>query len=131
MSFPFIYSISGHENISIVEHITKGWSCDKKYCVVENGRKYLLRISPLEKSACRKRMFEIMQLVSGLGVPICQPIDFGTCDDGVFSLQSWIEGEDLEDVLLLLSETEQYVLGFQSGEILRRIHSIPAPFRGR
>jgi len=71
-------------------------------------------------------MFEMMQRVSALGVPMCQPIDFGTCDGGVFSMQSWIEGEDLEGVLPLLSETQQYVLGLQSGEILRKIHSIPA-----
>ena len=86
----------------------------------------MLRITPSQKSAFRKEMFEMMQRVSALGVPMCQPIDFGTCDGGVFSMQSWIEGEDLEGVLPLLSETQQYVLGLQSGEILRKIHSIPA-----
>jgi len=108
--------------------ITKGWSEDKKYCVTNvDGTKYLLRISPIERYDHRKNLHEMMQQVSDMGVPMCQPIDFGTCDDGVFSLQSWIEGEDLEDVLPLLSETAQYVLGLQSGEILRKIHSIPAP----
>ena len=110
-----------------IERINKGWSCDKKYCVAEKVTKFLLRITPLEKSASRKDMFEMMQRVSALGVPMCQPISFGACADGVFSLQSWIEGEDLEDALPLLSETEQYALGLQSGEILRAIHAIPAP----
>lgn len=48
-------------------------------------------------------------------------------EHGVYSLHSWIDGEDLEKVLPLLSETEQYVLGLKSGEILRKIHTIPAP----
>lgn len=71
--------------------------------------------------------------VAALKIPMCMPIEFGTCNDttlyqgGVYLLQSWIDGEDLETVLPLLSETEQYVLGLQSGEILKTIHSIPAP----
>ena len=110
------------------EPITKGWSEDEKYCVTTaDGTKYLLRISPMERYEHRKNLHEMMQYVSALDVPMCQPIDFGTCDEGAFSLQSWIEGEDLEDVLPLLSETEQHVLGWQSGEILRAIHSIPTP----
>jgi len=42
-------------------------------------------------------------------------------------LQSWIDGEDLEVALPLLPETEQYTLGLQSGEILKKMHTIPAP----
>ena len=53
--------------------------------------------------------------------------DFGVCTDGVYLLQTWIDGEDLEVALPLLSETDQYVLGLQSGEIASRMHSIPAP----
>ena len=120
--------ISGYENFVKIEPITKGWSGDKKYCVTaKDGTKYLLRISPMERYEHRKTLHEMMKRISALDIPMCQPIDFGTCDEGVFSRQSWIEGKDLEDILSLLSETEQYVLGLQSGEILRKIHSIPAP----
>ena len=48
---------------------------------------------------------------------------------GVYSIQSWVDGEDLETMLPMLpmlSETEQYVLGLTSGEIARKMHSIPA-----
>lgn len=75
----------------------------------------------------------MLEKVAELNIPMCMPFEFGTCEDntifpgGVYTLQSWIEGKDLEAVLPLLSETEQYVLGLQSGEILRTIHSIPAP----
>ncbi|MCL2528158.1 MAG: phosphotransferase [Defluviitaleaceae bacterium] len=108
--------------------ITKGWSEDEKYCVTKpDGTKYLLRISPLSRYETRKSLFSMMKEVAALGLPMCVPVDFGICEDGVYSLQSWINGEDLEDVLPLLSDTEQYVLGYKSGQLLRKIHTTPAP----
>lgn len=110
------------------EPITKGWSGDKKYCVrAADGTKYLLRISPMEQYEKKKNEFEMMQRVSALGVPMCQPIEFGTCDEGVYSLQSWIDGDDAESVILAMSDTEQYVYGLEAGRILKKIHSVPAP----
>jgi len=117
-----------------IEPITKGWSSDKKYCVeTADGQRMLLRITDISEYDRKKAMHEMMKRVAELGVPICTPIEFGTCDDnalfqgGVYSLQSWIDGEDLEDVLPMLSEIEQYALGLQAGEIARKIHTIPAP----
>jgi aminoglycoside phosphotransferase (APT) family kinase protein len=42
-------------------------------------------------------------------------------------LLTWCDGEDAEKVLPCLTEIEQYVLGIKSGEIIKKIHSIPAP----
>jgi serine/threonine-protein kinase len=75
----------------------------------------------------RKALFGMLEQVAALDIPMCMPIEFGTCVGGVYSLQSWVDGEDLKAVLPLLSETKQYVLGLKSGEIIRKIHSIPAP----
>ena len=42
-------------NFITKEPINKGWSCDKKYCVTTaDGTKYLLRVTPFEKSANRE-----------------------------------------------------------------------------
>jgi len=115
---------------SFVSHepITKGWSEDKKYCATKaDGTKYLLRITPISRYETRKALFAMQSQVAVLDVPMCTPIDFGTCKDGVYSLQSWIYGEDIESTLPMLPETEQYVLGLKSGEIVRKMHSIPAP----
>ncbi len=110
------------------EFIAKGWSCDKKYCVTTtDNMKYLLRITPHEKSVTRKNMFCMMQQVACLGVPMCQPVESGTCEEGVYSLQSWIDGNDAEEVIPTLSDTDQYVYGLNAGRILTKIHSIPAP----
>ena len=71
----------------------------------------------------------MMKQVAALGVPMSQPLDFGICDNGksVYSLLTWCDGEDVEIDLPRLTETEQYVLGIKSGEILKKMHSIPAP----
>ena len=110
------------------ELITKGWSCDKKYrAEATDGMAYLLRITPREKAESRFSMFEMMQRVADLGVPMCQPIEYGTCDEGAYSLQSWIDGSDAEDVIPTFSDAEQYAYGIEAGRILKKIHSIPAP----
>jgi len=109
--------------------IEKGWSEDKKYCVTDAaGTRYLLRVSPLARRENRRALFEILQKVAATGIPMNLPLDFWVGDEGVCMLYSWIDGEDLmEGALPLLPETEQYALGFRAGEILRQIHSIPAP----
>lgn len=110
------------------EPINKGWSCDRKYCVTdEAGTKFLLRITPFEKSAGRKEMFHMQKKVAALGVPMCRPVETGTCEEGVYILQSWIEGRDAEEVVPFLAEKEQYMLGREAGGILKKIHTIPAP----
>lgn len=108
--------------------IEKGWSSEKKYCVTdESGCKFLLRISSMDQYELKKAEFENMKLVAELGVPMCQPIEFGICEEGVYSLQSWIEGKDAEEVVTSLSDEQVYDYGYEAGRILKKIHSIPAP----
>ena len=110
------------------EPIAKGWSEDKKYCVTAgNGTKQLLRISPAAGYEARKLQFSMSEQAASLDIPMSVPLEFGICDEGVYSLHSWIDGEDSETVLPLLSETEQYALGFKSGETAKIMHTIPAP----
>ena len=110
------------------EPINKGWSRDKKYCVTdENGTRYLLRVSDMAQHDAKQAEFAMMKQAASLGVPMCQPIEFGTCEDGVYSIQSWIDGEDAEQAIPDCSDTQQYVFGLEAGHILRKIHSIPAP----
>ena len=110
------------------EPIHKGWSGDKKYCVTTaGGTKFLLRISPAEQYQRKKSEFDHMRQVASLGVPMCRPLEFGTCEEGVYSVQSWIDGTDAEDMVPSLSETEQYAYGVESGKLLKKIHQIPAP----
>ncbi len=110
------------------ERIHKGWSKDKKYCVTdENGQKYLLRVSDASEYETKRSEFEMMKKVAALGVPMCLPIEFGTCEEGVYSIQSWIDGEDAEEVIASHAPEAQYAYGLEAGRILGKIHSIPAP----
>ncbi len=127
VKFARLWNDLGREFIKI-EPIIKGWSCDKKYCITtRDGTKYLLRVTPHDKSATRKALFDILRQVEMLGIPMCKPVEYGVCEDGVYALHTWIDGEDAEEVIPLLSETEQYVMGLKAGDILKKIHSIPAP----
>lgn len=108
--------------------IDKGWSCDKKYRVTAaDGTSYLLRVTQGEKAASRAEGFRMQRQVAALGVPMCLPVEYGACDGGVYILQSWIEGRDAEEAVPALPKAEQYSYGVQAGQILKKIHSIPAP----
>ena len=110
------------------ELINRGWSKDKKYCVTdENGIRYLLRISSIDQVGVKEHEFKMMQKVESLGVPMCKPIEFGICEEGVYSIQSWIDGKDAKEIIATLSDSETYLYGLEAGQALKLIHSIPAP----
>ena len=108
--------------------IEKGWSADKKYCAIdEQGNQFLLRISPMEQYARKKSEYDLMRQVAALGVPMCNPLEFGTSDEGVYSVQTWIDGVDAEESVASLTGDGQYAYGFEAGKLLKEIHRIPAP----
>ena len=74
-----------------------------------------------------KSEYELMSQVATLGVPMCKPLEFGTSDEGVYSIQTWIDGVDVEENVHNLTCEEQYSYGFEAGRILKEIHKIPAP----
>lgn len=108
--------------------IDKGWSADRKFCVrTADGEKYLLRISSADRLARKQREFEKMEAVSRLGVPMCLPLEFGTCEEGVYAILSWIDGEDAEEAIMAMPQERQYSYGLDAGRILAKIHTVPAP----
>ena len=125
-----LQDVPGYETFAKTKPIDKGWSGDKKYYVeTVCGKKMLLRVSDMAEYDRKKTEYGMLERVYGLGVLTPQPLGFGLCDDGksVYSLSGWLEGEDAEDALPLMPETEQYVLGLRAGEALRKIHTLPAP----
>lgn len=110
------------------EPILKGWSDDRKFRgITEDGKSYLLRISSADQYEKKKLEFEMMKQLEALKIPMCLPVAFGVCEEGVYSIQSWIDGEDAEQRIPELSRNKQYSYGLQSGRILQKIHSVPAP----
>lgn len=117
-----------YENIVRRTPIDKGWSGDQKYCAITaDGQKYLLRISAIDRLERKRREYEKMREVEQLGIPMCMPVEFGTCSEGAYSIQSWIDGEDAESLVISMNAERQYRYGLDAGRILAKIHTIPAP----
>ncbi len=123
-------------NIVSKTPIDKGWSGDHKYCAVTaDGQKYLLRIASVDRLERKRREFEKMGEVAALSIPMCLPIEFGILagndpiipGGAVYIIQSWVDGEDAETAIMVMSTAEQYRYGLDAGRILSKIHSIPAP----
>jgi serine/threonine-protein kinase len=113
-----------------IEPLNKGWSSDKKYYVeTADGERLLLRVADVAEYERKRAEFDMLKRIAELDVPASRPVAFGVCDGGksVYQLLTWIDGEDATEVLHYYDETDQYVLGYRSGEILRKIHSILAP----
>ena len=117
-----------YRNIISKTLIDKGWSGDQKYCAVTaDGQKYLLRISSIDHLERKRLEYEKMSEVAQLGIPMCLPIEFGTCEECAYSIQSWIDGEDAEKTVMAMDSATQYRYGVDAGHILAKIHMIPAP----
>ena len=117
-----------YSNIIKKDKINKGFSLDTKYCVYDkNNNKYLLRISSMDKYQIKLNEFNYMNELVNLSVNMCKPIEFGICDEGVYFVQSWIDGVDARDFIPTLSKEEQYKYGILAGIELKKIHQLSAP----
>jgi len=119
-----------YNTITTSKPIIKGWSGDKKYCVeTADGQRLLLRVSDIEEQDRKRAEYGMMERAFNHGVPTSCPVEFGYCYDGkcVYQLSEWLDGEDVDAVMPLISKTEQYVIGLRAGEVLRKMHNLPAP----
>ncbi len=117
-----------YKNLVSRVHIDKGWSGDKKYCATDKGgQKFLLRIAAADKHEKKKTEFALMSKVAELGIPMCAPLEFGICDEGVYTLYEWIDGFEAREKIGDFAPEKQYEYGQKAGCFLNKIHSIPAP----
>ena len=115
-------------NIVKREKITEGFSLDTKYCIKDKDDiKYLLRVSSFDKYLVKLNEFNYMNELVKQGVSMCKPIEFGICDEGLYSIQYWIDGVDARDFIPTLSKEKQYEYGILAGIELKKIHQVKAP----
>ena len=108
------------------EIVDKGWSGDQKYHVFTNdGCDYLLRVSPIDRLERRRAEFARMEQAAALGIPMCDPVEIGVCDGGVYQLLRWIDGRDAEAMIPTLPAERQYAYGLDAGRILAKFHTLP------
>lgn len=90
--------------------ITKGLSGDKKfYLETEDGQRFLARISEGLEYERKKTEYELLMKVSKIGIPAPTPVGFGYCEDQskIYTLLSWVDGEDAQKVLPGFSQEKQ------------------------
>ena len=110
-----------------VEKITLGWSSDEKYYIESiDQKKYVLRLSSIERYEQKKKEFDIINQLSHVGFTMSYPVDFGICGNNqfVYMILTYIEGITLENELSHLDENTQYKLGRKAGNILKSIHQL-------
>ena len=122
--------IPGAEAFTKLEPINKGQSPDTKYYIeTKDGRKLLLRMTGIKEFDRKKGEYGMLQRAYVLGALVPEPHAFGLCGKGkvVYSLVGWIDGEDAEKAMARLSEEERYSFGYKAGQLMRRMHALPAP----
>jgi len=122
--------IPGYASFVKIEPLTKGASGDKKFYIeTADSRRLFLRVSGIAEHDRKKTEYEMMELVHNHGVLTPQPLGFGVCGGGksVYSLSGWLDGKDADVAWPDMSETNRYALGLKAGEMLRKIHALPAP----
>ena len=110
-----------------IDPVQEGFSGDEKFHVSGPGGECLLRISPADKRERRLREYTAMRALAPLSVNIPRALDFGDCEGGVYTLLSWVEGRPSPEILPGLPARGQRAVGRQAGEILRTLHTVPAP----
>jgi aminoglycoside phosphotransferase (APT) family kinase protein len=128
--FDLFQDIPEFNNWCRIEPVNKGWSADKKFYIEANdGKKLLLRLANISQLDKKKTEFATMVKVHQLGINMSEPISLGICDGGklVYTLLSWLEGESAQEVLPSLNVKTQYDFGISAGQMLKKVHSIPAP----
>lgn len=109
------------------EQIQKGWSFDTKLKLKDKyGQNYLLRVSNIKEYEHKKYEYEILNHPQLDNTNIIKPYKFGITLDNqyCYTLSKWMDGNDLEDIIHQYPIDVQYKLGYEAGEILRKIHSI-------
>lgn len=125
-----LQGIPGYSDWRFIQPISKGWSADRKFYIeTVGGIKLLLRLAAGALSERKQLEYELVGRASQLGIPMPQPVDFGRCKGGqyVYTLLTWVPGQEAELVVPSLSEERQYDLGVVAGQILQQLHSISAP----
>jgi len=118
---------------SEVSRITRGFSFEEKYLLSGTDPvKYLARITvPADPEIIRAKRteFEIIRRLKAYSSLVPEAHAFGISDDGTlcFMVLDYVEGTDGEDALCGLSDKEQYRIGVQAGEELRKMHAMAAP----
>ncbi|MFJ5564293.1 aminoglycoside phosphotransferase family protein [Lysinibacillus xylanilyticus] len=109
--------------------INKGFSSDEKYFISlkNSDEKYMLRFFPISQFEDREKEFAILKTVETYTNKAIKACEIGKIQDHGYMVTTYMDGNDVEEELLVLTEREQYQLGFEAGQELLNLHKIQAP----
>ncbi|WP_391209384.1 aminoglycoside phosphotransferase family protein [Psychrobacillus sp. L4] len=104
--------------------IEEGFSEDEKWCV---DHTYLLRISPHGDLNKLTKQATLINEVHAMDSHIPKVHDVGMYEDRAYMILDYVHGENGVEILPFRSEKEQYKIGIQVGETLKKMHHFHAP----
>ena len=112
--------------------IYKGYSDDLKYLLItKTGEKYLARITEsndIRVLNTKRTQYELMRELRQYSGLVPQVYQFWSDSaSSCVMILAYVDGEDGEESLLPLSRENQYEIGYQAGEELRKLHQLAAP----
>jgi len=124
-----IIELSQKIDIALAERIAKALTDKKFYIETKRGEKRLLVINTSEHYDWLEGDFRMCEYLAASGINVMQPVIMGTFSEGAlaYQLYTWFDGEDLAEALTRMNHTEMFSAGKKTGEMLRKLHSLP-PF---
>jgi len=122
----YILELAPILDIASAERLAKGH--EQKFLIkTTQGEKRLLRIGDIKHYEWAKADVHMYNYVAAAGINVSQSISIGVFQEGnlTYHLFTWIEGEDLIEVLPRMNPADQFSAGIKSGELMRKLHTLP------
>ncbi|HAM63088.1 MAG: hypothetical protein A2Y20_06255 [Firmicutes bacterium GWF2_51_9] len=103
--------------------LDKGWSNDKKSIVTTPDGRFVRRIIDDSRIDSTSTLFFHIGSLNLDDNPFSRPMELDFAPSPARFYTTYVEGEDLEEVLCTLSQKEQIRLGYEAGFALKKIHT--------
>lgn len=112
-----------------VTPIKEGYSEDQKYIIANANHRYVLRLFPIHQYDRKKSEFDVLRQMETYQVRCSRPLELNKLKgaDLGYMIVPYIEGEDAKTQLEYLSDPDQFQIGLEAGEELRKMHQYKAP----
>ena len=99
---------------------------ESKYFVIEKKQKYMLVISRCNNENIIVDKASFLNTLISAGIRTHKILSYGRCNNPnyFYSIYNWVNGESLDAYLISQEPFQQYCIGINCGEILKKIHSI-------
>lgn len=114
------------KDFQVKENIVVGGSSVKKYLLIKENKKYMLRVFDARFQTSREIAYNNIQLLSEAGINVPRHIEYGSCnnDSCVYMIVDWLEGKSLDLVLQSEQADVKYSYGYKVGQAFRLFHNV-------